>query len=309
MLPLPFGPHCFEQSGWETRMALRWLRGLNTGLDFAFYDVEKLIGRLASLDITFMHDDPQLRPLGVMDSLADPEGAILVVDAPKATITHFRDVGSFLTGLKGWKTLDTISISGIGSSALGSAALAWNVSTKLQKPVAAIVPGYGVADSIAQALGGWYCFGWHDTVRRLVQSMMGNIAQSWVGRGLWNSLPAASRSGNGGYERGSPEADILRHLMSNTGEQIKRLVGHSKGALAIGHMLDFDPPSRPEEVVTFGCAIPQTIHGVRYVQFLGDLDWLGKVNSWSNHANRPEPCGHTTNTLCPLCMNVERRLP
>jgi hypothetical protein len=42
----------------------------------------------------------------------------------------------------------------VGSSSLGSAALAWDISIALRKSVLAIVPGYGMADVILQALGG-----------------------------------------------------------------------------------------------------------------------------------------------------------
>jgi hypothetical protein len=55
--------------------------------------------------------------------------------------------------------VDIATITGVGSSALGSAALAWDISVALQKPVLAIVAGYGVADVFLQALGGWFAFG------------------------------------------------------------------------------------------------------------------------------------------------------
>ena len=51
------------------------------------------------------------------------------------------------------------TITGVGSSALGSAALAWDISVALRQSVLAIVPGYGVADAVLQGLGGWFGFG------------------------------------------------------------------------------------------------------------------------------------------------------
>jgi hypothetical protein len=51
------------------------------------------------------------------------------------------------------RDVDIASITGVGSSALGSAALAWDISVALEKPVLAIVPGYGIADVILQGLG------------------------------------------------------------------------------------------------------------------------------------------------------------
>src|SRR6478752_5916876 len=60
------------------------------------------------------------------------------------------------------RDVDIATITGVGSSALGSAALAWDISVALEKPVLAIVPGYGVADVVLQGLGGWLAFGLHD---------------------------------------------------------------------------------------------------------------------------------------------------
>jgi hypothetical protein len=48
------------------------------------------------------------------------------------------------------RDVDIATITGVGSSALGSAALAWDISVALEKPVLAIVPGYGVADVLLQ---------------------------------------------------------------------------------------------------------------------------------------------------------------
>jgi hypothetical protein len=50
------------------------------------------------------------------------------------------------------RDVDIATITGVGSSALGSAALAWNISVALEKQVLAIAPGYGVADVVVQGL-------------------------------------------------------------------------------------------------------------------------------------------------------------
>ena len=46
------------------------------------------------------------------------------------------------------RDVDIASITGVGSSAVGRAALAWDISVALEKPVLAIVPGYGFADVV-----------------------------------------------------------------------------------------------------------------------------------------------------------------
>jgi hypothetical protein len=52
------------------------------------------------------------------------------------------------------RDVDIATITGVGSSALGSAALAWDISAALEKPVLAIVPGYGVADVLRYSAAG-----------------------------------------------------------------------------------------------------------------------------------------------------------
>src|SRR5262249_22219979 len=98
------------------------------------------------------------------DALSDPEGSLLLIDATTAPYVHkYQSVEKFLESPhQETRDVDIATITGVGSSALGSAALAWDISVALEKPVLAIVPGYGVADVILQGLGGWFAFGLHD---------------------------------------------------------------------------------------------------------------------------------------------------
>jgi hypothetical protein len=138
-------------------------------LDYAFYDVPAFHDALMKegVDIVWkdsVQSDPaqqQRLPEQVnLTALANPEGAILIVDAKNSPhIRRFYNVETFLDEKEGGvQLIDAISVSGVGSSALGSAALAWNASTALGRPMAAIVPGYGLADVVQQALGGWFGF-------------------------------------------------------------------------------------------------------------------------------------------------------
>ena len=89
------------------------------------------------------------------------------------------------------RDVDIATITGVGSSALGSAA--WDISTALEKPVLAIVPGYGVADVILQGLGGWFAFGLHDFLssKTLIQTGLATTAPETarIGRELAASTP------------------------------------------------------------------------------------------------------------------------
>src|SRR5467141_981785 len=79
---------------------LRALRLGNTALDALFYDVGRMVTDL------FLH------------------GSIFVVDAGRPPrITQFEDVAHFISWVKAHgRTLKTASVTGVGSSALGSAA-------------------------------------------------------------------------------------------------------------------------------------------------------------------------------------------
>ena len=150
------GLSLFELPQALVKPALELCRGFNSALDRAFYDVAKLERELAERQV--MID---------LDASDNPEGAILVVD-PKAApfIRRFDDFEVFLVWYE--TAVDkpaTAAIAGVGSSARGSAAFAWDIAEGLGEPVIAIVAGYGVADALQQALGGWFGFGLHNALQ------------------------------------------------------------------------------------------------------------------------------------------------
>ena len=202
------------------------------------------------------------------------------------------------------------SITGVGSSALGSAALARNVAKALGAPVIAVVPGYGVADAVQQALGGWFGFGLHEALgtKSALQTWLADYAPelAWVGRKLVASTPAHGRASTGAptFLRGCGSSDVLHALMEQI--EIDCLVGHSKGALAIGNALEGLAASRTRglRIVTLGCPIPTTVPGASYHQHLGIFDALGQLNAWGNPPTDWTPTQHTTNRALPLAMDA-----
>src|SRR6266702_1346842 len=151
----------FELPKWLVEPAVRSCRLVNTALDFIFYDVPTLRAGLAGKDaqMAALGEKPPSRILD-FDALADPEGSLLLIDATTAPYVHkYQSVETFLNSpYRETRDVDIVTITGVGSSALGSAALAWDVSVALERPVLAIVPGYGVADVVLQSLGGWFAF-------------------------------------------------------------------------------------------------------------------------------------------------------
>jgi hypothetical protein len=302
---------------------VRFLRLGNTALDLAFYDVNTLISELHSHGLSVVTDPEDgkngddmaeaLRTLD-LDALSNPEGSILVVNAKGPSyVTSFDDVRNFLQHAKDADPfIRTVSITGVGSSALGSVAFAWNISVALGEPVAAIVPGYGVADVVQQALGGWFGFGMYNVwVKQLAQDLLAGTAPNiaHIGRRLMKTAPGHEEASTGAplFRRGNGSSDVLHAILKEL-PGISRVLGHSKGALVIKNAIN-DLPSKTTErlhIVTFGCPIDEAPKVAGYYQVLGLLDGLGWLNSWDNPPDKEIVSHHSTNTWLPLSMPVAR---
>ena len=83
------------------------------------------------------------------------EGALLIVPPSGAGMLRMcLDIDDF-AGAGGAGTR-ILAVAGVGSSALGTAAFARNVADAFGEPVAAVVSGYGLADLLTEAAGGWF---------------------------------------------------------------------------------------------------------------------------------------------------------
>jgi hypothetical protein len=300
------------------------LRQSNTAADVLFYDVGLLGLRLLTRGFSLTTDGSQLAASAQdgmaaaqaaakfinLGALTNPEGTILVVDAHHAPFVHsYDDVNTFLEqGLsfvpnRGGEAFPVriVSVTGVGSSALGSAAFAWNISESLHEPVAAIVPGYGLADIIPQALGGWFGFGVHDFARRLSQQLLAasGLQLAKIGRHL-----SSTAIGEEAFQSGNPESAILHAILARK-DDITRLYGHSKGALCIQNAVRSLQPERQRQlhITTFGCVIQEETDA-DYNQIMGSIDGLGQLNSWGNWPEQWIRSWHSTNSMLPLTMPV-----
>src|SRR5215470_5133998 len=232
----------FELPTWLVEPAVRSCRLFNTTLDFIFYDVPTLRAALAEKDAP-MQARGEKSPSRIIDFVSDPEGSLLLIDATTAPYVHkYQSVEKFLESPhQETRNVDIATITGVGSSALGSAALAWDISVALKKRVLAIVPGYGVADVILQGLGGWFAFGLHDffSSKTLIQTGLATAAPETarIGRELAASTPhePAARGGAPIFRYGSGSSDVLHALLEHRVTPFRLLVGHSKGALQINY--------------------------------------------------------------------------
>jgi hypothetical protein len=314
----------FEESKWVVSILLTLLGRANTALDWGFYDVDRFVAAMNAFGEQISDADgddrrndrrvPALADFQEMNLSAqvDPEGTILVVNLTEAPyLFKYGDVGDFLkNGLASEPRLETITVTGVGSSALGSAAFAWNVATGIGAPVAAIVPGFGLADAVAQALGGWFGFEVPDFLRSATQEFLAAHAPpiAALGHGLALTTPGAKLGPNNEapvFRYGSPSADILHDILKAS-KQVRRVVGHSKGALCIANATNSLKGERAAglEIITFGCPVHQNQPQATYRQYLGWFDLLGIINAWGQLPNAWLSATHTTNRTLPFGMPV-----
>ena len=303
---------------------LRLCRLWNTTFDMLFYDVGLLTmtlltkGTIVVTEATANSNSPT-HPLTILDLTAqsNPSGSIIIVDAnlapyvsaPFLEMKQFFDFANSFAGAE----IHTLAVSGVGSSAFGSVALAWDVSEALGEPVAAIVPGYGLADVVPQALGGWFGFEMYDVVQSATQEFLANFAPTlaMMGKDLARSTPGRETAPTGApvFRHGSAASDDVHAILRNV-PGITRVIGHSKGALAIENALRSLPSDRTEEITvhTFGCVISEHVPCRSYAQHLGLIDALGTLNSLGNLPEFRPLADHSTNTFIPWSLQVAKAL-
>jgi hypothetical protein len=274
------------------RTPVRLLRAGNNVLDLLFYDIHAI-------------------PAATRRDLlrwSDPDGSILVVhpgDGHERKVSHFEHVEDFLASPKA-NRLEVVAIAGVGSSALGTAALAANVADALDRPVVGIVSGYGLADALAEGLIGWFVLRPTNLLRQIIDTGFAPLAP--VLRKI-----SADTQPNGdprrlvAYVRGLPETDCLNRLLSLPQSPVAIMVGHSKGNLSIATALDNLTQEQWETlfprltVATLGALVqlPASLAGAR--QFMGMLDNFGLMNSTLPQAAMFVPWAtHTLNTRLPF---------
>lgn len=245
----------------------------NIFLDRVFYDVEAL----SQADHQKLSEAP------------DQEGAIIVVSPTGShkAIRYYESATEMLQ--KERDTINGIALAGVGSTIVGTAALARNVADTYGFDVAGIVSGYGVSDLIAEALGGWFFYGYVDRFRHTLSILIERAAQV---------LPVSAVDGTRGSlnitydhrDRTIPrqlDSGTLLDILSARPKNLKILVGHSKGALLIDYVLEkfvrrmgsTHPYYDDLHVVTVSAVVGIPENFVKKSQIIGMLDWLGGINS------------------------------
>ena len=202
------------------------------------------------------------------------EGAILIVPpSGGADLTVCADLDAFFAA--GGEGIDTIAVAGVGSSALGTAAFGRNVADALGRPVAAIVSGYGLADLLTEASGGFAWAAGLDGLYQLWERLDHSL--DWIRTLEANALGEK-------HVHVHRDADTLQKLLTDPRLRVALLVGHSKGNLVIAdalHTLQREDRARSDEVcaetriVAFSARVKMPRACARVTEVVGRWDLIG----------------------------------
>jgi hypothetical protein len=268
----------------EFAMSLPFLgyKQRNAVLDNFFYDTTRLT----------LEEKAKLTPL------ADREGSIVVVPPSNADrqIRHYTRALRFMN--KEGPDIRAIAVAGVGSSALGTAALARELADALDTDVAGIVTGYGLSDVMTEALGGWFAFGAAD---RIVSTMERVLAR------MRPAMPSV-------LTEGSDASATLSEILLAGPPKLDTLLAHSKGSLVAAHALklyvedlegDDSPLYKRLHIVTLGAVVGLPPAFKKVKQYLGAYDWFGGANSSLGVVHERVPgVSHHLNPGFPYHMSV-----
>ena len=155
--------------------------------------------------------------------LVDREGSIVVVPPSNSDrkIRHYKRALRFMN--KEGPTICAIAIAGVGSSPLGTAALARAVADALDTDVAGIITGYGLSDVMAEALGGWFAFSAADRIRYTMEKFFERMRAT---------MPAGIVTAEG-----DASPSTLSEILLADPPELEYLVTHSKGSLVASRAL------------------------------------------------------------------------
>lgn len=282
------------------RMPVRLLRARNNALDQLFYDVDAI---------------PAIWRRRLL-RWSDPSGSVVVVhpgNGRDRDIEHFEHIEKFVASLAR-RSVATVALAGVGSSALGTAALAANAADAIGKPVAGIVSGYGLADVLVEGLLGWFVLRPYNRLRQLVDAYL-RFADPIVHAISATTQPNGDPSRLVSYVRGLPDADALEALLALPRPFVATIVGHSKGNLCIAAALGNLSGAQWRDVcprlsvVTLGALVelPANVGATR--QFIGALDGFGLVNSVLPQVSIAVPWAtHTLNTRWPFHLAASQAI-
>ncbi len=270
-------------------IALDAIQRRNAALDAVFYDVSAVTPE----------EVPELA------FWLAREGAVIFVPPSGAgRLKVFRTPEDYLHHAP---NANALAIAGVGSSALGAAAFARNVADGLGEPVAAVVSGYGLADVLTEALGGFFWFGALNSIRHVFEPLdaftkMFSRTEELESGCLWT--------------RTSQDTEAVIALIEDKRFTPRFFVGHSKGNLVLSEALYAIAEERPDfaeelaarsRIITVSAKVgmPSVFRDV--VDVMGEWDWFGALNSRPDiPADITVPnAWHSTNPAFPIGTSID----
>lgn len=222
------------------------------------------------------------------------EGALLIVPPSGAGMLRMcPSIDAFAQ--EGGRATRILAVAGVGSSALGTAAFARNVADAFGEPVAALVSGYGLADLLTEAMGGWFWFGTLNRMRHAFEQI------DDLTRGTVFDVSLAAPPN---VARASLDTRTLCALLTDERLRFGLLTGHSKGNLVISEALyalrdaKADAHLHDVGIITVSAAIAMPPRYRKIIDVMGEVDWFGAMNSNMaiNVEYRQKNAWHHTNT-------------
>jgi hypothetical protein len=278
--------------------SLEGFRQRNQLLDWVFYDIDCISAEEANS----------------LGSFRAREGNLLLVPpSGSGPLRPFRTVDAFVQG--GGTAAQALAVAGVGSSALGAAAFARNIADAKGVPVCAVVSGYGLADALTEAMGGFFWFSAFNRFRHVFEGL------DWIreARAMERESEATSDRKLSSPLLRSEDVRAVVGLLNNPALNFSLLTGHSKGNLVLSEAL-FDlqrgAPARMAElgsealVVTFSAKVAMPAACREVTDVLGALDGFGLFNSTPGIRTDVLVPGawHHTNTSLDFSLDVKTEL-
>ena len=299
--------------------ALESFRRRNAVLDTIFYDVGKVT---------------QEETTAISPWLAREGSLLIVPPTGQAPVRLCKDIDDFAH--RGGRDIRVLTVAGVGSSALGSAAFARNIADAFGEPVAAVVSGYELADLITEAAGGWFWFGALNKLRHQFEQLDPDSPASQAANAslskTWAQAPTATTTASPqasvGNTLAAAESIPLARISLDTKTTLALLVdqqfkfslltGHSKGNLVVSEALfelektkawPLNGGFRDDAwIITVSAAVGMPHRYTNVIDVMGNIDWFGAVNSlpFSSIEKVCYPCWHHTNTQLLFHLPVTR---
>jgi hypothetical protein len=277
--------------------ALESFRRRNATLDGVFYDIGKVMNEEAKAVAPWL-----AREGAILIVPPTGQGTLVLCDTPD----EFAAVGG--------RNLRVLAVAGVGSSALGAAAFARNVADAFGEPVATVVSGYGLADLLTEALGGWFWFG---ALNRIRHQFEGLDAMSRALNGM-ETVPSSSTGKGLKLGNISRDTATVIALLADSRFSFSLLTGHSKGNLVISealYELERQPAGKPIPadkfwIVTVSAAVAMPKRYKKIIDVMGTIDGFGAMNSSPGIAveKRCPLSWHHTNTEIAFHLPVTKVL-